>query len=552
MRIKEVGNLWQGEDSNPITSAEIIHENNSLIQESNYNLTYHAKQLGKGLLVFGAGLLGYLGFRAFFGGRREAERGVDSNLLAFQKTTLLNEQATINGISTSLDQQAPKGFVPTSFSTPRTLLNLQEKEDEKDNVEIEYLSTDSTEENNVARVLAATRRAVPLIGRDTPSNRRAIIITDASCNEFQVNAYTTNDQKYSLVTSLNDGGFVVLWSGEGVTESSGVYGQRYNAMGNKAGSEFQANTYTTNGQEKPSVAALKDGGFVVTWQSFFQDSDSYGIYGQRYNVTGSKAGSEFQINTYTTNTQANPSVATLTDGGFVVTWDSFQDGSGYGIYGQRYNATGNRVSSEFQINNYTTNWQLFPAVAHLTDGGFVVVWDSNGQDGSGYGVYSQRYNATGQAVGTEFRVNTYTSLDQQYSAVAHLTDGGFVVTWTSLGQDGAVHGIFGQRYNATGDKVGSEFQVNTYTVDTQWYPSVSSLINGGFVVTWSSSGQDGSNYGVYGQLYNATGDRTGSEFQVNTYTPNYQQNPSVSGLSNGGFVVTWTSLGQDGEFSNMK
>jgi hypothetical protein len=48
---------------------------------------------------------------------------------------------------------------------------------------------------------------------------------------------------------------------------------------------------------------------------------------------------------------------------------------------------------------------------------------------------------------------------------------------------------------------GSEFQVNTWTTDDQSSPSVTSLSNGGFVVVWESNGQDGDGYGVYGRVF---------------------------------------------------
>ena len=48
---------------------------------------------------------------------------------------------------------------------------------------------------------------------------------------------------------------------------------------------------------------------------------------------------------------------------------------------------------------------------------------------------------------------------------------------------------------------GSEFQVNTWTTDYQWNPSITSLPNGGFVVVWESKGQDGSGWGVYGRIF---------------------------------------------------
>ena len=99
-----------------------------------------------------------------------------------------------------------------------------------------------------------------------------------------------------------------------------------------------------------------------------------------------------------------------------------------------------------------------------------------------------------------------------------LADGGFVVTWESFGQDGSDNGVYGQRYNAQGTAQGSEFQINSERASSQGDPSVTALADGGFVVTWRSSGQDGSDNGVYGQRYNAQGTAQGSEFQINTYT----------------------------------
>ena len=52
---------------------------------------------------------------------------------------------------------------------------------------------------------------------------------------------------------------------------------------------------------------------------------------------------------------------------------------------------------------------------------------------------------------------------------------------------------------------------------------------------------DGSGYGIYGQVFNATGAEQGSEFRVNSYTSHDQQDPSVT-LDVGSFVVTWESL----------
>ncbi|WOE42759.1 Ig-like domain-containing protein [Acinetobacter chinensis] len=366
--------------------------------------------------------------------------------------------------------------------------------------------------------------------------------------EFPVNTYTDNNQNSSSVTALSDGGFVVTWQSNGQDGSGfGIYAQRYAADGQPQGGEFRVNTYTASSQYYSSVTALSDGGFVVTWQSNGQDSWDDGIYAQRYVADGQPQGGEFRVNTYTVSSQDSPSVTALSDGGFVVTWQSIgQDSSGYGVYAQRYAADGQPQGGEFQVNTYTYNWQDSSSVTALSDGGFVVTWQSIGQDSSGYGVYAQRYAADGQPQGGEFQVNTYTYNWQDNPSVTALSDGGFVVTWQSNGQDGLGYGIYGQRYAADGQPQGGEFKVNTYTTDGQFLPSVTALSDGGFVVTWQSNGQDGSGYGVYAQRYAADGQPQGGEFQVNTYTYNWQDSPSVTALSDGGFVVTWSSNGQDG------
>jgi hypothetical protein len=56
-------------------------------------------------------------------------------------------------------------------------------------------------------------------------------------------------------------------------------------------------------------------------------------------------------------------------------------------------------------------------------------------DTSSFGAYGQRYDASGNAVGTEFRINTTTAGHQYYANAAGLKDGNYVITWSSYGQD---------------------------------------------------------------------------------------------------------------------
>ena len=366
--------------------------------------------------------------------------------------------------------------------------------------------------------------------------------------ESQANTYTSSHQHDSTVAALAGGGHVVVWHSNGQDGSNyGIHGQRYDALGVAQGSEFLVNTHTSDHQQFPKVTGLNGGGFVVVWQSAGQDGSSWGIHGQRYNASGVAQGSEFQINTYTASHQHDPSVASLGDGGFVVVWHSNgQDGSNYSVHGQRYDASGVAQGPEFQVNTYTTNHQQYPQVVGLDGGGFVVVWQSNGQDGSSWGIHGQRYDAAGVAQGSEFQINTYTSSHQHDPSVASLGDGGFVVVWHSNGQDGSNYGIHGQRYNSAGVAQGAEFQVNTYTTNHQQYPQVVGLDNGGFFVVWQSNGQDGSGWGVYGQRYDATGTAIGGEVLINEHTSGNQYVATVAALEGGGIAVSWSTDSQDG------
>ena len=319
----------------------------------------------------------------------------------------------------------------------------------------------------------------------------------------------------------------------------------------KVGPEFQVNTYTDNNQRvgggNDRVAMKSDGSFVVVWESTGQDGSAEGVYGQRFDSNGNKVGPEFQINTFTNDFQLVPEIAMAPDGSFVVIWTSnSQDGSGYGIYGQRFDSNGSKTGSEFLINTTTSGHQWSNCVAMGLDGSFVVTWGSYYQDGdSEWGVYGQRFDANGNKVGSEFHINTYTDSHQNGGEIRLGADGSFVIIWHSLGQDGSGDGVYGQRFDANGNKVGSEFQINTYTLNDQGEPQIAMNSDGSFIVVWGSNGQDGSNYGIYAQRFDSNGIKAGLEFQVNTYTNDYQGSPSIV-MDSDSFIVIWQSNGQDG------
>jgi hypothetical protein len=148
--------------------------------------------------------------------------------------------------------------------------------------------------------------------------------------------------------------------------------------------------------------------------------------------------------------------------------------------------------------------------------------------------------------GGEFQVNQYTTNNQYQPSVAASASGDFVVSWSSAGQESpGTPGIFAARFDSSGALLGGELQVNSYTTGIQRFSAVASADDGDFVVVWQSY-QDGNLEGIFGRRFASTGTPLAAEFQVNSYTLGFQVQPDVAADDDGDFVVVWRSTGQDG------
>jgi hypothetical protein len=251
-------------------------------------------------------------------------------------------------------------------------------------------------------------------------------------------------------------------------------------------------------------------------------------------------GKEIAVNTFTQNTQDNSDVRWLDNGNFVVVWESRgHDGSEKGVYAQLFDRTGSTIGGEAQVNTQTKSDQDLAKIIPTTGGGFMVVFEGADNGTLSSGIVAQRFDATGAKLGLEFNVNTFEVGSQSQFEIGEISGGGTVVVWNSNPQDGSSAGVFGQRFGATGNPIGTEFQVNTTTFQSQLNATVTGLASGGFVVTWDSPGQVGtaSDRGVYGQIYTAGGVAIGGEFKVHDSALVSELNEGVVALSGGGFVV---------------
>ncbi|MHC4899842.1 MAG: Ig-like domain-containing protein, partial [Planctomycetota bacterium] len=370
----------------------------------------------------------------------------------------------------------------------------------------------------------------------TDADGEALDSVQTSGVEFQANTNTTDNQHESDISMADDGSFVVVWESD-LGKSAGIMGQRYDVNGDPTGSEFTIHT-TSGNLRDPVVEMADDGSFVVVWQG--ADADKKGIFGQRFDNTGTAVGGEFLVNTDTTGDQKTPAIAMADDSSFIVAWAG-QDVDGNGIFAQRYDAGGSTVGSEFQVNTDTIGNQKVPAVAMAPDGSFVIAWE--GLDADAQGVFAQRYDSNGDMVGSEFAVNTTTTGAQKNAAVAVADDGSFVVAWE--GVDADKKGIFAQRFDADGSAAGSEFVVNTTTAGDQKLPATAIMDDGRFIITWE--GTDADQGGIFAQRYEADGTAIGGELLINATTTGAQGTPSIAMNDSGDFVVAWDGVDADVE-----
>jgi hypothetical protein len=280
-----------------------------------------------------------------------------------------------------------------------------------------------------------------------------------------------------------------------VQGTSQILGQRFASSGAPLGGEFRVSPSTPAYPLHPSVASDAAGNFVVVFNSDAYNGDAV-VSGQRYSSTGAPLGTTFQANTGPFGLHSRPVVASDPSGNFVVAWTSYDDSS-YGVAARRFSHTGQPLGGEFRVNTYMPNGQLRPSVASDSNGNFVIAW--MGFFPSGYGLGLQRFSSTGARLGTEFEVKADTTGAQGYPSISRSAAGDFLITWT--GRDDNVGGISARRFNAGGVPVTSEFRVNTYTTSDQLESRVALLGNGNIVVTWKSVNQDHHFSGVYAQLY---------------------------------------------------
>ncbi|MGI4936192.1 MAG: DUF4347 domain-containing protein, partial [Janthinobacterium lividum] len=252
---------------------------------------------------------------------------------------------------------------------------------------------------------------------------------------------------------------------------------------------------------------------------------------------------ETRVNDATSGVQSAPAVAINASGESVVTWTTDNDGSGSGIMMQRYKPNGSADGGQIHVNTDTNGEQVDSAVGIDNNGRITVVWTSRsltGSDTSGTSIQGQRYDANGNAAGSQFVVNQGIAGDQDLAAISVNDNGQIVVAW----QNADLQQVFVRRFDVNGMPLTGDIAVDdSSTIGQQRAPAVAFTRNNSFVVAWqSNTGAIGD--AIFARMFDSNAAPVAAKFQVNFYDLSDQREPAIAANSSGVFVISYTSAGQ--------
>jgi len=366
----------------------------------------------------------------------------------------------------------------------------------------------------------------------------------------QANSEISGQQRQVAAAAAPDGRFVVVWSSAtstgGDTSLDSIQAQRYDAHGVAAGSQFQVNTFTTGSQIHPAVAMDDTGAFYIAWETdtapVGQDASLSSIRMRGFNSDGTERFAEGQANDFTTGAQILPAMA-FTDATLVVTWQSGfspgDDNSQDSIQARRFASSGAALAAQFQVDTSTAGLQSAPSIGGYPGHGFVLAWGSD-DDPSGstlFRVRARRLVASG-TMGSELTVDSAPATYPD-PAVAMSATGSFTVAWI-YSTDGNGLGIRGRTFDASDVALGAAFPVNDYGDNDQIAPAITYVYGSQLVVAWQSDGSPGndvSSRSIQLRVLEEPGAPSGLQEQVNVYTAAAQDAPAIAFARTYGRVV---------------
>jgi Ca2+-binding RTX toxin-like protein len=301
-------------------------------------------------------------------------------------------------------------------------------------------------------------------------------------------------------------------------------------------SGFFVNSDPFGDEGSAAIGGTGKHGFFAAWEP---GSTAF-LNGRAFGRTGDPLASDFQVNTTTANEQYDVSIAGQASGRALMTFTDLSGDHLGDIRGRLYRADGTAVGEDFAIVANGTAAYDSDAAA-LADGGYAVSWTRDFNGDGDYDVHVQVLNANGTTRGGAIPVEQASTLRTDYSTVAGLAGGGFVVGWQQGLVEGGTDTVAFVRYDAAGTRLDTNpviiDNIGTYKQDLQ----AVGLQDGGFAFAYVDDGYTTDTLEITLRIYKPDGfARTGYILANGDETDGDQLHPTITTLGNGYIVVGWT------------
>jgi Ca2+-binding RTX toxin-like protein len=357
-------------------------------------------------------------------------------------------------------------------------------------------------------------------------------------SETLVNTTISGGQFGSAVTELKTGGYVIAWVDDMGSAASVVKFQRFDAYGSKVGSETAVPQPLDGGdQDQVAITTLSNGNFVIVNRDV--DATSYdGVY-SIYDPSGnllSQGQSEMQSTLAESEFTVSPTAT-----GFAISYTYTISSTNSDPRVITYDSDGNSIQN-FAID-LTESLQGSSSVAiDKATGSIAAVYFDRDAPASGGIIYLR--TGTLAAGFSNPTIQIFTATFPVLVEDPHIIQLGPAIGASTLYAISYQQTISGITFNTFLDiRKADGTLVKQTIVDNAMGAELKGLADGSFVLTWRYPPDfAGVPRNLHLQQFDGAGNKIGSEMIVNTNGNEVAGAPSITQLSDGRLVVTWTNF----------
>ena len=262
-------------------------------------------------------------------------------------------------------------------------------------------------------------------------------------DDLTVNTDVAGEQIYPRIAADGSGNFVVVWESRPPDAAAGhttIRGQRFDPNGGPVGAELRIEEDGYNCRY-PDVVMDETGAFAVVW---LQDRTNKTIRARLFDPNDLPRTDSFDVSTEDIASVTRPSIAMWTTSEFVVVWDGDPDrASRDDIHARCFDAEGIPQTEAFVVNAQRDGAQQWPRVTTRGANAFVVVWEHDHDDGDlATDIFGRCFELSGLPLGDQLQLNEIVAGKQRSPDAAITVDGSLLAVWESDEQDGSGYGLF--------------------------------------------------------------------------------------------------------------